>query len=433
MKASKGKKAANLVKVVLVLLISLAVAAILIKTRTRPQREEVVYNGPLVEVIEVRHTSQNMIIRTYGTVRSGEDLNLTAEVGGMIVEMAPELEEGAFFHKGDFLLRIDPRDHHLAILRLEAEIRKLDADMRRIAQEKNNLSATLDLAQEDVALAKAEYERNVKLAQRNAVAQTHLDQSRQKWLASKNKAQEIKNGLALIGPRTDFLRAQRESAVAQLKQAQLDLERTEIRGPFDCRVAQKLVEKGQFVSKGGRLIRIYNTGTMEVEARIPTRDIAWLHFGAGGPVGVKGDTPVHARIVFDAAGRGLSWNGYVSRIKGEMDERTRTLPLVVKVENGGSESDHPLIPGMFVSVEIMGKRVDDVFILPQEAVHEDGVVYVVNQGEVKVKPVKILRRLDNRVYVEKGLSNGDLVIIRFPGVASQGMKVRVKQISGEQG
>ena len=74
-KASKGKKAFNLVKVVLVLLISLAVAAILIKTRTHPQREEVTYEGPLVEVVEARRTSQNMVIRTYGTVRSGEDLS----------------------------------------------------------------------------------------------------------------------------------------------------------------------------------------------------------------------------------------------------------------------------------------------------------------------------------------------------------------------
>ena len=80
---------------------------------------------------------------------------------------------------------------------------------------------------------------------------------------------------------------------------------------------------------------------------------------------------------------------------------------------------------MFVTVEIVGKQVEDLFFLPREAVREDGSVYVVKKGEIQLRPVKIVRRVGNHIYVKEGLSDGDQVVTFFPGVASEGMKVRI--------
>ncbi|MBW2170206.1 MAG: hypothetical protein JRG69_13290 [Deltaproteobacteria bacterium] len=82
---------------------------------------------------------------------------------------------------------------------------------------------------------------------------------------------------------------------------------------------------------------------------------------------------------------------------------------------------------MFLTVEIVGKQVEDLFFLPREAVREDGSVYVVKKGEIQLRPVKIVRRVGNHVYVKEGLSDGDQVVTFFPGVASEGMKVRISQ------
>ncbi len=84
------------------------------------------------------------------------------------------------------------------------------------------------------------------------------------------------------------------------------------------------------------------------------------------------------------------------------------------------------MPGMFVTVEIVGKRVDDLYLLPREAVHEDNSVYVVDHGKVHIKSVKIFRRVDNQLYIKEGIEEGDQIITRFPGVATEGMKVRIK-------
>ncbi len=412
-------------RIALVLIIAGAIAAVLIKMRPHPTRRTVVNPVTLVETIEAHKTSQNMIIRAYGTVRSGENLSLTAEVRGRIVEMSPDFEEGIYFPKGAFLMRIDPS--------LRTEIKRLDAEVARIFQERKNLQASLIIVEEDLGLVKAEYERNLALAKRKVVSQTLLDQTQQRWLTSRQKAQEIENSLALIKPRINLLKAQRQSVLVQMKEAQLDLDRTEIRAPFECRMAKKLAETGQYVTAGMKLAHLYNVGIMEVEVHIPPQDIVWLHFNSGGSVNLKGDPPARARVIFSAAGKKIQWQGFVSRTKGQMEETTRTLPVIIEVKDGHPGTEHPLMPGMFVTVEIVGKRVDDLYLLPREAVHEDNSVYVVDNGEVNIKSVKIFRRVDNQLYVKEGIEEGDQIITRFPGVATEGMKVRIKPKSDQTG
>jgi multidrug efflux pump subunit AcrA (membrane-fusion protein) len=406
-------------RIALVLIIAGAIAAVLIKIRPHPTRRTVVNPVSLVETIKAHKTSQNMIIRAYGTVRSGENLSLTAEVRGRIVEMSPDFEEGICFPKGAFLMRIDPSSYSLKVDRLRTEIKRLDAEVVRISQERKNLQASLIIVEEDLGLVKAEYERNLALAKRKVVSQNLLDQTQQRWLTSRQKAQEIENSLALIKPRINLLKAQRQSVLVQMKEAQLDLERTEIRAPFECRMAKKLVETGQYVTAGMKLAHLYNVGIMEVEVHIPPQDIVWLHFNSGGSVNLKGDPPARARVTFNAGGQKIHWQGFVSRTKGQM-------PVIIEVKDGHPGTGHPLMPGMFVTVEIVGKRVDDLYLLPREAVHEDNSVYVVDDGKVHIKSVKIFRRVDNELYVKEGIEEGDQIITRFPGVATEGMKVRIK-------
>jgi len=420
-------------RIALVLIVAGAIAAVLIKMRPHPTRRTVVNPVTLVETIKAHKTSQNMIIRAYGTVRSGENLSLTAEVRGRIVEMSPDFEEGIYFPKGAFLMRIDPSTYSLNVDRLRTEINRLDAEVARISQERKNLQASLTIVKEDIGLVKAEYERNLALAKRKVVSQNLLDQTQQRWLTSRQKAQEIENSLALINPRINLLKAQRQSVLVQMKEAQLDLDRTEIRAPFECRMAKKLTERGQYVTAGMKLAHLYNVGIMEVEVNIPPQDIVWLHFDSGGSVNLKDDPPARARVTFNAAGRKIHWQGFVSRTKGQMEETTRTLPVIIEVKDGHPGTGHPLMPGMFVTVEIVGKRVDDLYLLPQEAVHEDNSVYVVDDGKVHVKSVKVFRRVDNQLYVKEGIEEGDQIITRFPGVATEGMKVRIKPKSDQTG
>jgi len=423
----------RVLRVFLVLALSLAIAALFLKNRPRPGQKTVQKRAPMVEVVPAHETSPHMIIEAYGTLRSGENLNLTAQVGGEIVEMADPFEEGVYFPEGAFLMRIDPRDYDLNVEKFEAELDTLDAEMDRITQERKNLLASLEIAQEELELAKSEYDRNLALSKRNVVSRNQLDQMRQKWLVSRQRVQEIQNALALIKPNITLLKAQRRGVLVQLKGARLALERTVIRAPFGCRVAHKRVEKGQYVTPSTPLAGIYNVALMEVEVRIPPAEMVWLPLTANHALPGTGEPPLKARIVYHMGEIKVVWDGEVSRIKGQMEESTRTLPMVFQVEHSHPSYGPSPLPGMFVTVHIQGKRLNHVFSLPRESVHQDGSVYAVKEGKARARPVKVIRAIGNKVYVRGDLSDGDEVITLFPGVISDGMEVRVRATPSQGG
>jgi multidrug efflux pump subunit AcrA (membrane-fusion protein) len=114
----------------------------------------------------------------------------------------------------------------------------------------------------------------------------------------------------------------------------------------------------------------------------------------------------------------------------QMDDRTRTLPLVVEVDEPSSVTENPgslrLRPGMFVSVKIKGKEVDQAFVIPRHVVYPGDIVYTVEDNHLKIKPVNILRAYKESVIVNKGLSEGDQIIKTPLSTAADGMLVRVK-------
>jgi len=119
-----------------------------------------------------------------------------------------------------------------------------------------------------------------------------------------------------------------------------------------------------------------------------------------------------------------------ARVKAQMDEKTRTLPLVVEIDGnsaaGDTTTNFNLRPGMFVTVKIQGKRVEKAFVLPRYMVHAEDVVYLAQGRQLKVQPVTVLRRFKDTAFVAGGLSDGDLVIKTPMSGATDGMRIRLK-------
>jgi multidrug efflux pump subunit AcrA (membrane-fusion protein) len=83
-------------------------------------------------------------------------------------------------------------------------------------------------------------------------------------------------------------------------------------------------------------------------------------------------------------------------------------------------------PGMFVTVKIKGKAINQAFVLPRHVVYPGDMVYVVEDNLLKFKPVNILRTYKDSVIVSEGLSDGERIIKTPLSNATEGMLVRVK-------
>jgi multidrug efflux pump subunit AcrA (membrane-fusion protein) len=137
-----------------------------------------------------------------------------------------------------------------------------------------------------------------------------------------------------------------------------------------------------------------------------------------------------ADVIYKNAGEQQLWSGRVARIKAMMDERTRTLPMVIEVDenpaSGRNKDLFRLRPGMFVTVKIRGKEIQKVFVLPRYVVYPGDIVYTVKDNTLKSNMVKILRRYKDTVMVNEGLTEGELIVKTPLSSPVDGMSVRIK-------
>jgi hypothetical protein len=79
-----------------------------------------------------------------------------------------------------------------------------------------------------------------------------------------------------------------------------------------------------------------------------------------------------------------------------------------------------------VTVLIKGREIKQAFVLPRFLVHAGDVVYIVNDNQLRIRQVNILRSFKDLIFVDKGLSDGELVIKTPISGPAEGMQVRVK-------
>jgi hypothetical protein len=85
----------------------------------------------------------------------------------------------------------------------------------------------------------------------------------------------------------------------------------------------------------------------------------------------------------------------------------------------------PLAMGLFVTVEIEGRRLPKAAVIPRPALHENDVVWVVDEeNRLRFRKVDVARVQGNEVVVEAGLKDGERVVITPLKAVTHGMAVR---------
>lgn len=369
-----------------VLLLGVALSTLLFKTAPRPKTVEPVAVLPLVRVATVHPQNLRMNVVAHGTVAPRTESDLVAEVRGRILSVAPSLVAGGFFEAGEELLRLDDREHTIAVTRARAQV---------------------ELRESEALLAAAEASRRRQLADRGAASAANLEQYESRELVAQ----------ALL-----------DEARAAFAQANLDLERTVVRAPFAGRVRERPVDVGQFVNPGTKLARVYAIDYSEVRLPVQTEDLVHLDLGLTAGAGAEAalGSPITLRAQF--GGEELEWPATLVRSEGEIDLRTRTLHLVARVDDPYGrriERASPLPSGLFVEAEIVGHEIEGVFVIPAAAVRDGNKVYVVDADDrLVIATVDVIRRDRDQVVVGEGLEDGQRIVVSPLRAVSDGMRLR---------
>jgi len=364
-----------------------------VEVRERPDA------APLVRVLEVDPQTHRYVVRSQGTVAPRTESELVPQVAGEVEWISPSLASGGFFEEGDPLVRIEASDYEVERQSARAAVARARSEHER--------------AETDLARQRA-------LLERGVASQARIDDAENAWRVADAVLREAR---------------------ARLARAERDLARTLLAAPFEGRVRSERVDVGQFVSRGESIATIYAVDRAEVVLPVPDRELAYLDVPLGRvATPVEGAEALGPAVTLRAefAGRAHAWQGSVVRTEGEIDARSRMVNLVAQVQDpyrlhadGGGA---PLAVGLFVSAEIAGRTVEDVYVLPREALRlgdpldpdaRSQVHLVEADGTLRIRPVEVLRSEREHVVIGGGLAPGDRVSLSPMQAVVDGMRVRV--------
>jgi RND family efflux transporter MFP subunit len=368
-------------------LIVLAVAALgvaaLMMTAAKPEKSEEPPLPIAVEIATARAEETTLHVSTQGEVRAKTQAEVAAQVAGVIVEISPRLEPGAFFTKGEILARIDPDQYRLAVDRSRSQVAR---------------------AREALARAQSEAE----LAERD-------------WreLGLSGDPSE----LTLQKPQVNSALAELRTAEAAVKEAELNLDRTTIRAPFAGRVTTRAANVGDFISPGAPIAAIFAVDVAQVRVPLTDSDLAVLGLSPGF-IAIE-DGP-RARLRATVANVVRVWEGRLSLVEATVDPATRLVYGLVEVEDPfGPANPAPLAPGLFVDIEIDSGKRQRLVSIPRGALKKNQYVYVVDrEGAIKAREVAPAMANDGELFFRNGLRAGERVVVSYLPSPRDGMKVR---------
>ena len=371
----------------------------------------------------------------YGSVQPGRVWEAVAEVSGAVLYRHPELEKGAILRAGTELLRIDPTDYRLAIAQIEANVRSTEAQLAVLDVRASNTKRSLAIEERNIGLARKELERKQRLARQGTISQAAVDQEERAVLVGEQAVQNLRNSMRLLPAERAVLEATLDQLGAQLETARRNLRRTTITAPFHCRIAEVNVERAQFAIQGKVLVVADSLDVAEVTAQVPIgtlltlvpRDLD-LPTGAGASMPRLREAAALQAVVRLRTGRGAAeWPARFSRISDTVDRRTRTVGVIVAVDDPYRRivpgERPPLVKNMYVEVEIRGPPRPGAVVVPRGALTGGEVRIVGPDDRLRTREVEVDFVQTNFVVVRSGLGAGERVVVSDLPFAVDGMRL----------
>src|SRR5690606_5080055 len=293
-----------------------------------------------------------------GSVEAERRADLRAEVPAIVLAVLKE--NGDPVRRGDLLVRLDPTAIRDALTSAEASARAADLAYQQ---------------------AERQYQRLLKLRQENMVSAQQLEDAE----IQRNSAQ-----------------SEAEAARTRVVAARQQLERTEVRAPFDGLVSNRKVSAGDTASVGKELMQVMDPASMRFEGRVSADSIGEV---AAGQI-------VHFRVQgFDDA----DFAGTVVRVNPTANETTRQVEVLVSFDN---PVQIPGVAGLYAEGRIESQSAARLTVAAPSIQRDGDNAFAWRFRDGVLAQVSLdLGAYDartGRYVVDGGLAEGDAVL-RYPG------------------
>lgn len=364
---------------IVILAAGIAAMAVFSSMKKPPEEKAEVDNTPIVAVSDISVTPMTLEVNSYGMVTPKYETELIAQVNGEIVELSDTFLRGGFVKKNQLLARIDPNDYQAALID----------------------------AQASMATARAALEKEV--------AQGKVAEREWKQITDTSPTE-----LSLRKPQLAQELARVKAAQASVLRAERNLERTEIRAPYDAMINSRNIGLGSFVGVGTKIGHVLATATAEI--RLPVADNQ-LEFLANQGVNAK------VNLFGKYAGKDTQWSATIKRNEGVIDNKSRMGYLVAELKdpyqlnNNTEQKITPLRFGSYVNAKIVGNNIAKATSVPRHLVVNGKVAILDSDSRLHYVVIDIVRQQGSNVIVANGLLEGDRLIVSALDYPVNGMKL----------
>ena len=329
---------------------------------------------PVVSVIRPTQTRQALTVGLTGAVSLSARARLKSQVAGRVAWVSPKFSNGGSIEANETFVRIESTEYELQVKAAEMAVKEAEARVR--------------------------IERARGKEHARAFAREHPGAEVSDWV---RRVPFIVNAQARLG-----------KARAELDLARLQLERTNISLPYASRVVASQIDVGEYVSPdligaSSFLGVVYRTRALQIDAPIEPKDLEYLH-------------PVIGRSA-QVRTRGGTYDAEVVRVSSVIAPQTRLASVFLRFSQDHAPGSLPL-PGTFAEIAIAGPSYEDVYVLPESVLQEQGNVWVVQGGTLRGFEPRTLGRTDEGSVVEVFDAGEGVVVGTLPG-ATEGLAVAV--------
>lgn len=337
-----------------------------------------------VEVMNLAKEDIPMQITGTGRVIPARLVELKPEVSGTISWVAPQFASGGIIKKGDVILRIDSRDYELDLRKSQSSLASAEA------------SLMLEKGQQRVA------------------------QEGIRILGAEDKKGRFSTDLALRKPQLMQAEAAVAKAKVEVEQAKLNIQRCELRAPFNTLVRETNADLGSRITTSTTLATLVGIDEYWVETAVPVDRLENLGLSRSN---------IAATII--RQGGNSQWKGKVVRLKGSLTDSTRLARVVVAIKDPrgltSKQFSMPLMLGDYVDVTITGNTIKSVFRIPRNVIHNENELWLYKNGELEVRKLAIVWKTPTDVFATTGVNESDQVIASHLSHAYSGMSIAVHE------
>ncbi len=359
-----------------------------------------------VKVAEIKKGELPLRLRVSATAQVKEKTVIKSEVSGKVQSI--RINIGDWVKKGQLLVKIEDTEKRLDVEKAKTSKLKslaeylINSGLEEIQQaDPDSFDAKKVKDIRGKYLAAIENFRNRKISEKEF---DNISDEYDKIMVSsgtwRENIRKVQDGLA--------------EAIIALKQAELNLKKTYIYSPFQGRISELKISKGEIISNGQEILKVVNLKSVYLEGFALESEIKNLKIGT------------QVRVKFDSY-NDRYFRGEINAISPEVDQVNKTITLYIRINN----DENLILPGMHAEIDVEYKVFKDIIKVPVQAIivrQERPLIFVISGKTVNWVYVDLGPRNDEEQIInsfQSEVNPGDLVVIEGHSTLAHQSRVKI--------